>query len=145
MQDYTVKLFLEYIYNRFALVFFICLLGSFVKDWQSTMKTLSKFDIKRIIISSLSASMVVSAITEYIHFKFSVYIFICFLSGLWGYKILECITNWDFVKNFLYIIGNVFKSDLTDIIIEATKDIEHENEMEKNNEKEKSKNKEDSG
>lgn len=134
MQDYTIKLLLGYIYNRFALVFLICLLGSFINDLYSTYNSLTKFNIKKILLSSISASIIVCAISEYIYLKFGVYIFFCFVCGLWSYKILEYLTNWNFVSKIFSIILKSMKKEIAIKLANAVNDLEQ---LEKQNNKSK--------
>ena len=129
MQNYTINLLIAYIYNRFALVFFICLLGSFVKDWSSTISSLSKFDIKKIISSSITSAILICAVTDYIHVNLPFYILICFFSGLWSYKIMEIATSSDFLKKVLRVIlGRRFDENELDSILEPIeKNLDKEN------------------
>ena len=107
MQDISLYIILNYIYH-YALTFFICLLGAFIKDcYETIVKNNTKIKISRVLISALFSSVVLCAIDSYIDIKFSIYVFISVFFGLWGFNILEIILNSTIVLN---IIKNVFRN-----------------------------------
>ena len=106
MQDISLHVVLNYIY-QYALTFFICLLGAFIKDYYDTIvKDNIKIKISRVLISALFSSVILCTIDSYLNLKFSLYVFISIFLGIWGFNILEFIMN---SKIVLITIKNIFK------------------------------------
>ena len=101
---------LDYILNRFLVVFIICFIGSFVKDLYDTYLNLSPIYIKRITISSMFAAVVLCAGFEYYGVNIALFVLICFFSGIWSFKVLEVMMNWEMVK---VLLKHLFKNTKT--------------------------------
>ena len=101
---------LDYILNRFLVVFIICFIGSFVKDLYDTYLNLSPIYIKRITISSMFAAVVLCAGFEYFEVSIALFVLICFFSGIWSFKVLEVMMNWEMVK---VLLKHLFKNTKT--------------------------------
>lgn len=120
----NLQLLVEYFFNQFLFVFIVCLLGSFVRDCTDTIKNLSSINLKKVFISTLFCSIGLTALFDYISFKFSLTILICFFSGMWSYKLLEAATNWFVVKTFLkHFLGRV-KSDVGNAVSDTLNEID---------------------
>ena len=122
---------LDYILNRFLVVFAICFIGSLVKDIYDTCLNLSHISIKRITISSMFAAVVLCAGFEYYEVSIALFVLICFFSGIWSFKILEAMMNWEVVK---ILIKHLFKSTKTIVGTAVSETIE---DLDKNSSEEK--------
>lgn len=134
MQYISYAALLDYILNRFLVVFVIVFFGSLVKDIYDTFINLSPISIKRILISSLFGTVVLCAVVESFKLSISAFVLVCFLSGVWSFKILEYMMNWKFVK---VLIKNIFKSTKTVIGDAVSETLEDLNDEESSEEKSK--------
>lgn len=115
MQEYSIFVLAQWLYDKYLMVFILCFLGSYLKDTIDTMKSLSKINIRKILVSTIFCSVIDTAILDYFCVTFSVYVLICFFTGLWSFKIMEYATNWKFILRFVtYLVksftGVVWKS-----------------------------------
>lgn len=134
MQYISYAVLLDYILNRFLVVFAIVFFGSLVKDIYDTFINLSPISIKRILISSLFGTVVLCAVVESVKLSISAFVLVCFLSGVWSFKILEYMMSWKFVK---VLIKNIFKSTKTVIGDAVSETLEDLNDEESSEEKSK--------
>lgn len=134
MQYISYAALLDYILNRFLVVFAIVFFGSLVKDVYDTFINLSPISIKRILISSLFGTVVLCAVVESVKLSISAFVLVCFLSGVWSFKILEYMMSWKFVK---VLIKNIFKSTKTVIGDAVSETLEDLNDEESSEEKSK--------
>ena len=134
MQYISYAALLDYILNRFLVVFVIVFFGSLVKDIYDTFINLSPISIKRILISSLFGTVVLCAVVESFKLSISAFVLVCFLSGVWSFKILEYMMNWKFVK---VLVKNIFKSTKTVIGDAVSETLEDLNDEESSEEKSK--------
>lgn len=133
MQYISYAALLDYILNRFLVVFAIVFLGSLVKDLYDTFVNLSPISIKRILVSSLFGAIVLCAVVEYFKkISISAFVLVCFLSGVWSFKILEYMMNWKFVRTLL---KNIFKGTKTVIGEAVSETLEDLNDEESSEEK----------
>lgn len=134
MQYISYAALLDYILNRFLVVFAIVFFGSLVKDIYDTFINLSPISIKRILISSLFGTVVLCAVVENFKFSISAFVLVCFLSGVWSFKILEYMMSWKFVK---VLVKNIFKNTKTVIGDAVSETLEDLNDEESSEEKSK--------
>ena len=71
----TIDVLLEFLYNKFAVTFLVCLVGSFIRETlRSTKSKKSKMlDIKRMVTSTVFSTFLMCACVEYVDLPFSVY------------------------------------------------------------------------
>lgn len=127
MNQFTLALFIDYMYNRFILTFVLCLLGALSKDLYDTIKNLNKINISRILVSSLFGSITMSALLDVVNWKFSIHVLVCFFTGMWAFKLLEFAMNWNIVKAFLKALFKQSKGVISKTITETISDIEESN------------------
>ena len=127
MQYISYAALLDYILNRFLVVFAIVFLGSLVKDLYDTFVNLTPISIKRILVSSLFGAVVLCAVVEYFKkISISAFVLVCFLSGVWSFKILEYMMNWKFVRILLKNIFKGTKTVLGEAVSETLEDLNDE-------------------
>lgn len=102
-----------YIY-QYSITFCICLLGSFVKDAYDTIVNKTPIRIIRILISTLFSAFAMCALYSSFPTNFSVYVFLSFFSGLWGFTLIQFAMNFKIIfvifKNiFSEVSGPIFK------------------------------------
>lgn len=122
---------LDYILNRFLVVFAICFIGSLVKDIYDTYINFSPISIKRITISSMFAAVVLCAGFEYFEVSIALFVLICFFSGIWSFKILEAMMNWEVVKILLKHIFKNTKTIIGNAVSETMEDLDKTSEENK--------------
>ena len=144
MQLFTISALLDFIVNRFLVVFILCFAGSLVKDVYDSIINLNAISIKRIFVSSLIGSIVMSAILDYIKLNMAMCGLVCFVTGAWSFKIFTFIMSWDNMKILLKHIFKNSKTILGDSLTETIEELNDVNTSEKkqiqdNNHKEENK------
>lgn len=122
--DLTLALLLDYILNRFLLIFLITLLGSFTHDLYDTYKNLTPISIKRIFISGIFSSMILCAAYEYIKPGFALTILVCFCVGAWSFKLFEALMTWSIVESFLKHLLKKSKTIIGETISETIEELD---------------------
>ena len=154
MNEFSLDILLEFLYNKFAITIVFCLFGSFVKEYVTCRITGSNgkkgsFNGWKVIISAIFSTILVCVAADYISIALhiEVYMLISVIVGTWGFEILKCIIDKKFISTFF---GSISKS-ITDPILKsaaesASKTLEDDKEKKKEKEKEsndKDKNKSD--
>lgn len=116
MGNITFNILLEFLYNRFAVTFIFCLIGSCIREALKTTKkdSKSKINIKKIATSTMFSTFLMCACAEYIDLPFGVYAVLSVFGGMWGLVIAELAMNGNFVIKFL---GKLTKKVITDPIV----------------------------
>jgi hypothetical protein len=127
---------LDYVLNRFLIVFMLCILGSLTRDVYDTILHLTPISIKQILISSISSTVVLCAVFEYVAFNIATCVLVCFCAGIWSFKFLEILMNWEYVKTFL---SHILKNTKTVVGTSLSETIEEINDKSSNREANKEK------
>jgi hypothetical protein len=132
MNDITVYVLLEFLYNRFAVTSLFCAFGSFIREvFRSTKSKESKMlDIKKIATSTVFSTFLMCACAEYIDLPFSVYAIASIICGMWGLVIINLVLNGKFISK-LFI--NISKK-VTDPIVKSAVETASEVMEQQNNE-----------
>lgn len=134
----------NYFVNRFAIIFLLVMVGAFIHDIYDTMKNQTIINIKGIIISSIVGTAVIAAAIECFQPSIGVLVLICLMVGIWGYKLLDIIMNWNVVRSLLRNILKNSKNAVGEAIADTMDDLSKENKNEeesmKINDKEKENN-----
>lgn len=103
MEDLSVDVLLEFLYNRFAVTFLMCMFGSFMREaFLPNKKTKSKMlNSKKIVTSTVFSTFLMCTIADYIDLTFSAYIVLSIICGIWGLWIVQIAVNQNFVVKFL--------------------------------------------
>lgn len=127
----TLNVLLNWLYQKYVFIFIICLLGAFIRDIADTYKNKTTINIKKIISSSLICSLILTAIMDYItNISVSLYVLICFFTGLWSLNIIDYVMNWKFVKRVIgRILGSV-KNNVANSVAATLDEIDNENKFE---------------
>lgn len=126
MSNLTIELFIDYMYNRFLIIFFICLAGSLVHDVCGTIKNLSKIEYMKDIISALFSAIVLSTIIDIVNWNFSLCVLVCFLTGIYSFKLLELALNWKVMKSIVLNILKQSKGIVGEAIVKTSEELETE-------------------
>jgi len=76
-------------------------MGAFTSEMMTSMQNKTKVDFRRVIIPGIFSGFLLCAIQGYMNFIFSVYAFICFVSGMWGLYLLQVMTNIKFIDTMI--------------------------------------------
>lgn len=132
MNDITVDILLEFLYNHFAVTFIFCLIGSLIRE--TTRSTTSKdkeskmLDIKRIVTSTVFSTFLMCACVEYIDLPFSVYAITSVFCGMWGLVIINCAMSGKFMSKFINTFAKKITNQLVKNAVESASEVLKENE-----------------
>lgn len=102
MDQISIALLLDYLYNKFAITFVFSLVGVSIRNITIIGKnTTARFKLKSLVATSIFSTVVLCAIGEYFKVSFSVYVLICILGGIWSSKMLQLVTDNKFMSKFL--------------------------------------------
>lgn len=131
MNDITVDILLEFLYNHFAVTFIFCLIGSLIRE--TTRSTTSKnkeskmLDIKRIVTSTVFSTFLMCACAEYIDLPFSVYAITSVFCGMWGLVIANFAMSGKFMGKFINNFAKKITDPLLKIAVESASETLKEN------------------
>lgn len=142
MQDITIDVLLEFLYNRFGVTLVFCLLGSLIR--QGLKVTSSKKDIKsrmldmkHMAVSSIFSTFLMCACADYIELQFSIYATFCVICGMWGLALCKIAINGKFMSNLLYSAsGKISNPIIKSAVDSASKELEEQQKEEENKEEE---------
>lgn len=132
-------LFLDYIYNRFAATFVLCIVGAAIKNITINAKHNEKISIGEIIISSIFSTALMCAIRDYIGMPFSVYVVASMIAGMWGAKFIALASDNVFMKKAAKTILKSVSNPVTNAVSNA---LDEENKDDKPADVDKNKDKE---
>ena len=134
MNDLTFSVLLEFLYNRFAVTFVMCFVGSWMRGVFMNNKNERKiFDIKRVVISTLFSTFLMCACSVYLNLKVEVYILLSVLCGMWGLAIMKLVMS----ENFLLLLVKNFSKKVADPIVKGTMEAVTQVSEQKDTEKDK--------
>ena len=134
MQEYSILILAQWLYDKYLMVFILCFLGNYLKDSLDTIKSLSKINIRKILVSTIFCSIIDTAILDNFSVSFSVYVLICFFTGMWSYKIMEYATNWKFILRFLKYLVKSFTGAVGKSLSETLDDLDDDGNLKTTNE-----------
>lgn len=107
MNQFTINILLEYLYNIFAVTFLMCLIGSIIRETMISINTSTLMSFRKILASSIFSTILMCAVAKYFKVAFEIYIFLCVMAGLWSIKIIYIAMDLKIVKS---ILRNLFKN-----------------------------------
>lgn len=123
MNEFSLDILLEFLYNRFAFTIVFCFFGSFTKEFVTNRIIGSNgkkgsFNFWKVIISSIFSTILVCVAADYISIDLHIgtFILICFIVGVWGFEILKCLMDKKFLSTFF---GSISKSIANPILKSA--------------------------
>lgn len=131
MDVISFTILLEYLYKKFVVTFILCLIGAFIKESIGGTTKPKRLNPKRIMASSVLASVLMCAVIDYFSFSFSIYAAITVIVGIWSPQILDAILSAKFMKR---LAKNMLKS-VKDPIANAIADTVDETDDKKEGEK----------
>ena len=143
MQEITIDVLLEFLYDRFAVTFIFCLVGSFIREtlkpssYKKDIK--SKFmDGKRLIMSSIFSTFLVCACVDYIELQFGTYIILCIMCGMWGLSLGNMAVSGKFMNTLLSTFSKKIANPIVKSVVEsASKELEEQQKEDKEEETKK--------
>lgn len=123
MNQFTIDILLEFLYNKFATTFMFCLFGSFVREYLTTIKTDSNskkygnFNFGKVVISAIFSTILMCACADYVKvdLHIEVYAIISVVLGMWGLSIMKCIID----KKFLHTFSSKVTKYITNPLIKS--------------------------
>ncbi len=119
MQQTTINLLIDYLYNKFAIAFVCSLIG--ISIYEVIINTKDKpIKLRALLATSTFSTVLLCAIRDkFPNLSFSAYILLCTLVSMWGKKILLLLTNSKFMSKFL---ANLLKKLASDSVSKALSD-----------------------
>lgn len=127
MDNYTLGLLLDYLYNKFAVTFILSLVGASMREVFVTNKNRKNhIKISKLFMSAVLVTVLLCALGELYKFNFSVYVLVCVMCGLWGeFIVTKILLNkrviFNFVINLLKKLGGSFSSAAAETLAEENK------------------------
>lgn len=127
MDNCTLELLLDYLYNKFAVTFILSLVGASMREVFVTNKNRKNhIKISKLFMSAVLVTVLLCALSELYKFDFSVYVLVCVMCGLWGEFIATKIllnkrVIFNFVINLLKKLGGSFSSAAAETLAEENK------------------------
>ena len=127
MDNYTLGLLLDYLYNKFAVTFILSLVGASMREVFITNRNRKNhIKISKLVMSSVLVTVLLCALGELYKVSFSVYVLVCVMCGLWGEFIVSKIllnkrVIFNFVINLLKKLGGSFSSAAAETLAEENK------------------------
>ena len=141
MNQFSIDILLEFLYNKFATTFAFCLFGSFVREYLTANKTdsngkkIGNFNLGKVVISAIFSTILMCACADYVNvdLHIEVYAIISVVLGMWGLGIMKGILDKKFLKNFFKIVTKIISNPLIKSAVEsASETLEEESkELEK--------------
>ena len=97
MEELTFTLFLDYLYNRFAVTFVLSIIGVVIRELFRSFNNQQRVNIGKLLASTVFSTIIMCAISEYIDFVFSLYALCCAIVGIWSNKIIQLVTDSKFM------------------------------------------------
>ena len=112
--------FLEYLYDKFAVTFILCIVGVFIKECIGNVRRNKKFNVKRILSSVIISSVIMCAISGNLSLNFEWYALVNILFGAWSNTIASFVLSSKFmtkyVPKFLRNIANPLAKTIADVL-----------------------------
>lgn len=126
MEQLSIDILLEFLYNKFAITFWFCLFGSFSREYLvyltttksgSNNKKHGNFNFGKVVISAIFSTILMCACADYVKVELhiEVYAIISVVLGMWGLGIMKSIID----KKFLYVLSKKVTKYITDPIIKS--------------------------
>lgn len=125
MEDLSIDVLLEFLYNRFAVTFLLCMVGSLTREmFLPTKKKKSKLlNIKRIVTSTVFSTFLMCTFADYIDLTFSAYAVLSILCGIWGLIIVQIAVNENFVMKLLLKLADKIPNSLAKSAAESASEV----------------------
>lgn len=140
MNDTSVDILLEFLYNQFAVTFIFCLIGSCIREGTRSVTSKDKkskmLSIKRIVTSTVFSTFLMCACAEYIDLPFSVYAITSVFCGMWGLVIVNIAMSGKFVGKFIAKTSKKITNSIIKNAVESASELLEEEEKDKDDQNE---------
>jgi hypothetical protein len=127
MNQFSIDILLEFLYNKFATTFAFCLFGSIVREYLTANKTdsngknIGNFNLGKVVISAIFSTILMCACADYVNvdLHIEVYAIISVVLGMWGLGIMKGILDKKFLNNFFKIVSKVISNPLIKSAVES--------------------------
>lgn len=125
MEELSIDVLLEFLYNRFAVTFLFCMFGSFTREIFLPVKKKKSqmLNIKRIVTSTVFSTFLMCTFADYIELTFSAYAVVSIVCGIWGLIIVQIVVNENFVTKFLLKLVDKIPSPVVKSAAESAEEI----------------------
>lgn len=112
--------FLEYLYDKFAVTFILCIVGVFIKECIGNVRRNKKFKVKRILSSVIVSTAIMCAIGSNLSLSFEWYALVNILFGAWSNSIASFVLSSKFmtkyIPKFLHNLANPIAKTIADVL-----------------------------
>ena len=131
MNQFSLDILLEFLYNKFAITLVFCFFGSFMREYltskniDSNNKKKSKFNFGKVIISAIFSTFLMCGGADYLNVELhiEVYAIISVILGMWGMGIIKQLMDGKFIyKAFCSAISKSIVNPMAKVVVETTLD-----------------------
>lgn len=134
MNQFSIDILLEFLYNKFATTFMFCLFGSIVREYLTVKNFINKTDSNsknggemnpgKVVISAIFSTILMCACADYVNvdLHIEVYAIISVVLGMWGIGIMKAMLDKKFINSFLKRITKVITDPLIKSAVESASD-----------------------
>ena len=134
MDDLTVYVLLEFLYNKFAVTFVFCSVGYFIREFTSKDKKSKTSIIKKFVITTMFSTFLMCACAEYIDLPIGVYAIFSIFCGIWGLQIINIVVSGNFFKKFTHALSKLITNPVIKSAVETASDVFDEQQKEEETE-----------
>lgn len=136
MNEFSLDILLDFLYNKFAFAFIFCFFGSFIKEYltgknKKDDKKNYKFNMAQVVISAIFAAFLLCGIADYVNIDFhiEIYAIVAIVLGMWGMDIIKLFLDVNFIHKLITVIAK----NITSPIIKGMVESEDSDKKETNN------------
>ena len=114
MDNINITILLDFLYNKYAVTFLMCLIGALVGTIARQIKTkkLKILSLGKAFIYAGFLSLILCCIADLVKgITFSIYAVICVFAGIWEEPIVSRILNNEFISHLVNNIIKIFSKD----------------------------------
>lgn len=132
----TISGLLDYVYNRFAVTYFMCFLGVIIghilKIASKDLKQIAPANALSLALQGVLITVIMCALQDFIEIKsFNMYVLCCIFLGIWSPVVIEILTSMRIIKKFIVNFGKKAKDPVISAVSETINQIDKENEKNK--------------
>lgn len=124
MNEISVDILLEFLYNKFAVTFLMCLIGACIRESLASSKKSDTLNIKKIVASTVFSTFLMCACADYLDIPFSVYAIVSIFCGMWGLALVKLAMNGKFVHSLLVNIAKKFADPIVKSAIDSASNLD---------------------
>lgn len=130
MNQFSIDILLEFLYNKAAVTFAFCFIGSFIREYLLSSKTdsngknIGKFNFGKVVIPAVFSTILMCACADYVKvdLHIEVYAIISVVLGMWGLSIIKAMLDKKSVNKLFKCLAKVITNPLIKNVVESASD-----------------------